>query len=66
MGAAACAGAGARGSIQFSEAGPRLFFDHPFTNLPPLGYVTGRISFGTDEPTVAATGRIVDVCALLA
>ena len=54
------------GSIQFSGAGPWLFFDHPFTNLPPLAYVTGRISFGTDEPTVAATGRIVDVCALLA
>ena len=54
------------GSIQFSGAGPWLFFDHPFTNLPPLAYVTGRISFGTDEPTVAVTGRIVDLCALLA
>ena len=54
------------GSIQFSGAGPWVFFDHPFTNLPPLAYVTGRISFGTDEPTVAVTGRIVDLCALLA
>lgn len=54
------------GSLQFSGAGPWVFFDHPFTNLPPLAYVTGRISFGTDEPTVAVTGRIVDLCALLA
>ena len=54
------------GSLQVSGAGPWVFFDHPFTNLPPLAYVTGRISFGTDEPAVAVTGRIVDLCALLA
>ena len=54
------------GSFQFSGAGPWLFFDHGFPNLPPLAWVTGRISFGGDEPTVAITGQIVDLCALLA
>jgi hypothetical protein len=44
----------------------RIIFDHPFTNLPPVAYVTGLITFGIDEPTVTVTGRIVDLCALLA
>jgi hypothetical protein len=43
-----------------------VIFDHPFTNLPPLAYVTGQLSFGSDEPTIAVTGRIVDLCVLLA
>ena len=54
------------GSIQFTGAGPWVIFDHPFTNLPPLAYVTGQLTFGSDEPTIAVTGRIVDLCALLA
>jgi hypothetical protein len=54
------------GSFEFGGAGPWIIFDHPFTNLPPVAYVTGRISFGSDEPTVTVTGRIVDLCALLA
>jgi hypothetical protein len=53
------------GSVEFSGAGPWLFFEHPFTNLPALAYVTGRLSFGSEEPTVSVTGQIVDVCALL-
>lgn len=55
---------GADGSVTVSGAGPWLFFDHPFTNLPPLAYLTGKIAFG--EESVTATGRIVDLCALLA
>jgi hypothetical protein len=54
------------GSLQLDGAGPWIFFDHPFTNLPALAYLTGRITFGSDEPTVTVTGRIVDLCALLA
>jgi hypothetical protein len=54
------------GSFEFGGAGPWIIFDHPFTNLPPVAYVTGRITFGIDEPTVTVTGRIVDLCALLA
>jgi hypothetical protein len=54
----------ADGSVTVSGAGPWLFFDHPFTNLPPLAYLTGTITFGED--TVTASGRTVDLCALLA
>jgi hypothetical protein len=53
------------GSLEFGGAGPWLIFDHPFTNLPPLAYITGRIVFGAEEPTISVTGRVVDVCALL-
>ena len=53
------------GTLEFSGAGPWLFFEHPFTNLPALAYVTGRLTFGSEEPTISVTGRVVDVCALL-
>jgi hypothetical protein len=53
------------GSVEFSGAGPWLFFEHPFANLPALAYVTGRLTFGSEEPTISVTGRVVDVCALL-
>jgi hypothetical protein len=51
------------GSLTFEGAGPWLFFDHPFTNLPPLAYLTGVITF--EDDTVTASGRTVDLCALL-
>jgi hypothetical protein len=54
------------GSFEFGGTGPWIIFDHPFTNLPPVAYVTGRLTFGIDEPTIAVTGRIVNLCTLLA
>jgi hypothetical protein len=53
------------GTLVFSGAGPWLFFDHPFVNLPPLAYITGSISFSDDGPSIGVTGRVVDICALL-
>jgi hypothetical protein len=53
------------GTMVFSGAGPWLFFDHPFVNLPPVAYITGRITFDDEEPIINVTGRVVDVCALL-
>jgi hypothetical protein len=51
------------GSLSFEGAGNWLFYDHPFTNLAPLAYTTGHITFGED--TVSPAGRIVDLCARL-
>jgi hypothetical protein len=53
------------GTLVFSGAGPWLFFDHPFVNLPPLAYITGNITIDDAGPTLNVTGRVVDVCALL-
>jgi hypothetical protein len=51
------------GSLSFEGSGPWIFYDHPFTNLPPIAYTTGRFTVGED--TVTPAGRIVDLCARL-
>jgi len=49
-----------------SGAGPWVFFDHGFTNLPPLAYVTGRISFVETSRRWPSPDEIVDLCTVLA